>query len=202
MIVKTREINDVREVLANNTAEAELALKQTAIVANWINSFAKGKRLLELGCGRGQIAELLSVDYCGIDPIRHEKLCEGFEFRTGSGENIPYRSDSFDYVLIKDAVNYFSNLRPVLEEASRVLRPQGVVLITEFVGPSYHPLKQKLKNLIKKYLKLRLNVWDKTYLNYYTSRDITATARSLGFTVKYEYSNADCRYYLQLGKRS
>src|SRR4051812_17758009 len=198
--VKTREINDVRDVLSNNVHEVELALKQTAIVADWVNLVARGTRVLELGCGQGQLAKLLMVDYCGVDPIRHENLCDGFDFRVGSGERIPHPSGTFDYVLIKDAINYFGNLRPVLQEISRVLHPEGRVLITEFVGPNYHPFKHKIKNFVKKYLRLRLNIWDKTYANYYTSRDISSAARKCGFAVNYEYSSAALRYYLVLSQ--
>jgi ubiquinone/menaquinone biosynthesis C-methylase UbiE len=196
--VKTREIHDVREALSHDAAQQALALQQFGIVARWVDAVAQGTSVLEIGCGQGRLSQHLNARYHGIDPIRHDQLVEGFEFRIGTGERIPHEDDSFDCVLVKDAVNYFADLRPVLQEASRVLKPGGALLMTEFVGPKYHPLKQKAKNFVKRVLRMSRGPWDKTYLNHYTSADILAAAHRCGFVGDYRYSRSDRRYYLVL----
>ncbi len=120
---------------------------------------------------------------------------KGSIFKIGLGEYIPHPDKSFDYVLVKDAVNYFSDLAPLLDDAFRVLSEDGAALLTEFVGPRYHPWTQKLKNAVKKYLNVHRNIWDSTYLNYYTSHDVMRMATRRGLVAEYEYRNSESRYY-------
>jgi ubiquinone/menaquinone biosynthesis C-methylase UbiE len=198
--VKVEEIRAVRDVLATHS-DQDKWLEQFALVAKWINSLSNKKtRLLEIGCGSGVLSNYLTAHYAGIDPIKHKDLHEEIDFKVGLGESIPHPDKSFNYVLIKDAINYFSDLVLLFNEASRVLADDGALLITEFVGPNYLPVKQKLKNIVKKYLRIRRNIWDRTYLNYYTSHDVMRVAKQCGFFSKYGYPKADSRYYLVIRK--
>jgi ubiquinone/menaquinone biosynthesis C-methylase UbiE len=198
--VKILEIQTVRDVLASQS-NGDKWLEQFVLVAKWINSFSSEETaLLEIGCGSGALSDFLAAQYAGIDPIKHKDLRDGIDFKIGLGESIPHAAKSFDYVLIKDAINYFSDLAPLLNDVSRVLTDDGAVLITEFVGPNYRPVKQKLKNIVKKYLRIRRNIWDGTYLNYYTSHDVIRAAECRGFLAEYKYPKADSRYYLTLRK--
>ena len=199
--VKIEEINALRNVLTARSYYDEKWLEQFVLVANWVNSFSNEKsRLLEVGCGVGMLSQYLTAQYAGIDPIEHKDLCKGIDFKIAIGEKIPYPDKSFDYVLIKDAINYFAVLGPFLTEASRVLADNGAILVTEFVGRRYHPRLQKLKNLIKKHLWIKRNMWDATYLNFYTSHDVKRLAEHHGFSVEYRYVNAELRYCLILRK--
>lgn len=199
--VKVQEIHAVRDALASEKSERDKWQAQFALVANWINSLSgENSRVLEIGCGSGALGGHIKARYAGIDPIRHKDLGEGVDFKIGLGENIPHPEGSFDFVLVKDAINYFSDLGPLLADASRVLTNGGAILITEFVGPGYHPAKQKLKNLVKKHLKIHRNIWDSTYLSYYTSDDIARAAQQRGLVVEYKYPRAELRYYLVLRK--
>jgi ubiquinone/menaquinone biosynthesis C-methylase UbiE len=199
--VKVQEIHTVRDALAGLSDLQDKWLEQFALVAKWINSFADEKaRLLEIGCGSGVLSEYLTAQYAGIDPIEHKDLNKGINFKVGVGESIPHPDKSFNYVLIKDAIYYFSDLAPLFDEASRVLTEDGAMLITEFVGQNYHPVKQKLKNIVKKYLRIRRNIWDVTYLNYYTSHDVIKTAARRGLFAEYKYMRANSRYHLIIRK--
>lgn len=199
--VKVQEIRAVRDILATQS-DQDKWLEQFALVAKWINSLSNEKtRLLEIGCGSGALSGYLTAHYAGIDPIKHKDLREGIDFEVGLGERIPHPGKSFNYVLIKDAINYFSDLVLLFNEASRVLTDDGALLITEFVGPNYHPVKQKLKNIVKKHLRIRRNIWDSTYLNYYSSHDVIRAAERRGLLAEYKHLKTDSRYYLILRKR-
>lgn len=197
--VKTQEIEALRERLTGEAYYDDEWLRQFALVAKWIGSLVpKDSMLLEVGCGIGFLSTCLECQYAGIDPIEHKDLRPGFDFKVGLGEDIPHPDKSFDVILIKDAVNYFADLGPFLEDSARVLNGDGILLVTEYVGRKYHPVKQRLKNIIKRYLHVGMNMWNKTYLNFYTSHDIIRTASLYGFSVEYRYSKADLRYYLVL----
>jgi ubiquinone/menaquinone biosynthesis C-methylase UbiE len=194
--IKERRIEQVREELGKRSDIAELWRAQLKIVAERVNSFHGAKSTLEVGCGNGAIHAYLDTrfHYSGVDPIECKNA--DFEFRQGSAEAIPYPDSSFDLVLIKDAANYFRELGPVLGEAMRVLKPEGALLITEHVGAKYRPWLQKLKNIAKKHLHLRRNIWDKTYSNYYSSDDILGASKRLGLSASYSYTSTDLRYFL------
>lgn len=199
--VKVEEINAVRDALIGQP-DKDRSLAHFELVARWINSFSSEKsRLLEIGCGSGILGTYLKAQYAGIDPIEHKELCKDIEFKIGLGESIPYPDKSFDYILVKDAINYFADLDPVFSDASRALSDDGAILLTEFVGPRYHPLKQKLKNLVKKHLRIRRSVWDATYLNFYTSHDVMRAAARREFSISYTYVSAESRYYVIARKR-
>jgi SAM-dependent methyltransferase len=201
-VVKKTQIDAVRRALSSNSVGNGEQEQQFMMVAKWVNSIAGvNSRVLEIGCGEGSLGFHLQASYAGIDPIQHQDLEEGVDFKVGIGEEIPHPNCSFDFVLVKDAINYFSDLHLLLADASRVLTDGGAILITEFVGARYHPRKQKLKNLIKKYLRIQRNIWDATYLNWYTSDDIVRAAKSSGFNVEYSYPLNELRYYLILRKK-
>ena len=197
---KESRIAQVREALGKQPAAQERWRSQLKIVADRITSFSNVARLLEIGCGSGAIRDYLParIHYSGIDPI--ECAHATFDFKIGYAENIPHAEGVFDLVLVKDAVNYFRELEPVMSEAFRVLKTNGAVLLTEDVGATYRPGTQKLKNLLKKHLHLRRNIWDKTYSNFYTSHDVMAVANKLGFSTRYQYTPSDLRYFVTIAR--
>lgn len=198
--VKVKEISQLRAALNDRSDIKKLYENQVFLVADWVNSFVHSEsRLLEIGCGSGVLGKYITCRYAGVDPIEHSDLEKNIEFKVGRIEDVPYASKFFDYILIKDAINYFAKLDPLFIEGTRVLADDGVILITEFVGPNYHPLKQKMKNFIKR-LGIRRNMWDRTYLSYYTSHDIIEHARRVGLSAEYQYSRSDFRYYLTIRK--
>ena len=102
------------------------------------------KSVLEVGCGGGilteEIARMGFITY-GIDPaekslnnaIRHAKDNDlKIEYRKGTGENLPFRSNSFDVVLCCDVLEHVRDLPKVISEVSRVLKNGGVFIYDTF----------------------------------------------------------------------
>jgi ubiquinone/menaquinone biosynthesis C-methylase UbiE len=198
---KSKEILSVRKKLFTDDFATERAVQQHKLVAQWINSIAnETNSVLEIGCGNCYLKEHLRARYLGIDPIKHEDINEEDYFKIGSAESIPYPNKSFDFVLIKDAINYFADIEPVYAEASRVLNDQGVILITEMVGNNFHPITQVVKNFLKKYIGIKRNIWDSTYLNWHSIYSLSRAAKKLGFNQKFEYIRSHSRYYLIIKK--
>ena len=118
----------------------------------------QGKTLLDLGCFTGGrlIAYLekykLGYGY-GIDinPIfaiagtefaKSKGLADRVEFTTGFGENLPYESNSMDYVVSTDVFEHVRDLPKVLHECHRILKPGGKLLCT--FPQFYQPLEAHL----------------------------------------------------------
>jgi len=100
----------------------------------------KGKRVLDLGCAGGFMAEALAAcgaDVTGIDPAaeaiaaaRDHAAQGGLDIRydVGAGEALPYESASFDAVVCVDVLEHVQDLAQVLQEVARVLTPGGLFL--------------------------------------------------------------------------
>ena len=99
-----------------------------------------GKAVLDLGCGGGFMAEALAARgaiVTGIDPAaeaiaaaRSHAQAGGLDIRydVGVGEALPHDAGAFDAVVCVDVLEHVADLRRVLAEVARVLRPGGVFL--------------------------------------------------------------------------
>jgi len=99
-----------------------------------------GKRVLDLGCAGGFMAEAL-VDrgavVTGIDPAEGaiaaarahaEQTGRKIAYDIGVGEAMPYVDRAFDAVVCVDVLEHLQDLQQVLQEITRVLRPGGLFL--------------------------------------------------------------------------
>lgn len=88
-------------------------------------------RGFEVGVGSGRFAVPLGIQY-GIDPSRSLlKLAKsrGIEVLMGEGEHLPYRADSFDFVLMMTVICFLDDVGAVFREVNRVLSPGGILTV-------------------------------------------------------------------------
>ncbi len=86
---------------------------------------------LEVGVGTGRFSEPFSVEH-GIDPsLKMLKIARerGIKVVQGTGEELPFEGESFDRVLIVTTICFFEEPKKALEEAKRVLKPGGAIII-------------------------------------------------------------------------
>lgn len=95
-----------------------------------------GGRLLDVGCGTGMTLQELPSRYhgVGLDPAPEAlALCRArglTRLARGSATELPLADASVDAVLALDIVEHIENDRQALSEVARVLRPDGVAVIT------------------------------------------------------------------------
>jgi ubiquinone/menaquinone biosynthesis C-methylase UbiE len=104
----------------------------------------EGKDVLEVGCGRGGGAAYVTEQFgprsvIGVDlSDKAIQLCnreyqlEGLTFRQGSAESLPFPDGAFDIVLNVESSHTYPSMPKFLAEVRRVLRPDGLFLITDF----------------------------------------------------------------------
>lgn len=97
-----------------------------------------GKKVLDLGCGGGFLAEEFAKDgltVMGIDPAtrcieaaRHHAAESNLsiDYRIGKGEALPFPDDSFDIIACCDVLEHVDDPHTVIREAARTLRRGGV----------------------------------------------------------------------------
>lgn len=88
-------------------------------------------RGLEIGVGTARFASILSVKF-GLDPsLNMLKAAREREVKViqGVGEFLPFKDESFHFVLIVVTICFVSDPRKVLRESARVLKREGVLIL-------------------------------------------------------------------------
>lgn len=97
-----------------------------------------GRSLLEVGCGDGRVTaqlagrlgRLVALDPCAEDLVLAAGRVEGAMFCRASGEQLPFSKQHFDTILFSLSLHH-QDSRRALQEALRVLRPGGCILVME-----------------------------------------------------------------------
>jgi SAM-dependent methyltransferase len=107
-----------------------------------------GLRVLEVGSGFGlglvAVAALGSEEANGVEIVpwqvefsleARKTLPEDLAVRVkpvvGTATDLPYPPDSFDMMFSLEAISHYLDYRPFLDEAHRVLRPGGVLVVSD-----------------------------------------------------------------------
>ena len=86
---------------------------------------------LEIGVGTGRLASALSVRF-GLDPSWNMlKLAQkrNISVVQGCGENLPFKKESFNFVLIVYTIELADDALRFLKEAVRTLKNRGVLIL-------------------------------------------------------------------------
>jgi SAM-dependent methyltransferase len=92
------------------------------------------RRLLEVGCGRGELAARLAeagIEVVAVD--QSERMVEltaarGVEARVADVQGLPFESGSFDAAVANFVLYHVPDVDRGLSELARVLRPSGVLV--------------------------------------------------------------------------
>jgi SAM-dependent methyltransferase len=85
---------------------------------------------LEAGVGSGPFAAPSDI-CCGIDPsfpLAKMAKSRGVEVTIGVGENLPYRSGSFDHAVMMAVICFLDDIAGVLREIFRILSMSGIIV--------------------------------------------------------------------------
>ncbi len=101
------------------------------------------KEVLEIATGPGLLAKhvayasksMIATDYSDgmIKEARKGSYSPKLKFEIADATNLPYAADSFDVVLIANALHVMPNPEKALSEIDRVLRKDGILIAPNFV---------------------------------------------------------------------
>jgi len=117
--------------------------------------FAKkfsGKRVLEIGCGRGERIKLFADAGCNtytidITDLRNEDLLSGYSFLIGDGRNPPFKNEIFEAVVSFDVIEHIDNDISFLSENYRICKNGGMLVLGT---PNRNRLSHKLRQILGK----------------------------------------------------
>jgi ubiquinone/menaquinone biosynthesis C-methylase UbiE len=119
-----------------------------------------GSRLLEVGCGAGNL--LLQATVSGSYPVALDLSMQaltfvrsrledasssteapsGFSCTQAIGESLPLKDNTFDCVLMSEVIEHLEAPQISIREAARVLRPDGRLLVTTPNYRSFWPVME------------------------------------------------------------
>ena len=105
--------------------------------------------LLDVGCGTGIFAEEFNCIKIGINPsIEMLKQGKNAFYIQACAENLPFKDNSFDFVISVTAIHNFKNLRKGLEEIKRISKKDVALSILKR-SSKLDEIKNNIKGLFK-----------------------------------------------------
>ena len=113
-------------------------------------------RTLSVGCGSGLFEKILRDSHdieiqFGVEPAEGMAVIaqkRGMEVKQGSAEDLPFEDNSFDTVLFNGTPSYIENLATAFQEAHRVLRAGGRIVVADVPAESSYGTLYRLAAMV------------------------------------------------------
>lgn len=154
-----------------------------------IYDFAKtisGKRVLEIGCGRGERTHLFVRAGCNVTAIdivdrRKPALTSGYDFVIADGKDLPFTDKTFDALVSFDVIEHIDEDEIFLRESFRVLKKGGLLVIGT---PNRDRLSHKLRQFMGKKIVYPLKIGEGCiHLREYTMNELAELVKNIGFKI-------------------
>jgi ubiquinone/menaquinone biosynthesis C-methylase UbiE len=108
----------------------------------------KGKKVLEVGAGRGGGASYITRYYepesyialdisdSSINFCNEHYNIDGLSFKCGVAEKLPFEDNSFDFVVNVESARCYNDMQAFFDEVHRVLKDDGKLLIADMIYPN------------------------------------------------------------------
>jgi len=102
-------------------------------------------RVLDVGCGEGQLArrlaalgaQVVGIDSTASQVVEAHRRAGGVRYARAGADRVPCRDGAFDAVVMCLVIEHIEHIEPPIAEIARVLEPDGVFLLL-----LNHPLLQ------------------------------------------------------------
>jgi len=151
--VKADDIEAIRKKVNNRNSIIFGTRYHRGLISKVLKSVPpQSKRILDIGCGYGNMTKFLEKKgdtIVGLDlgglfyrPYVSEKL----SFLKSDALHIPFHDDTFDCLISLDVIEHIEDDQSLVDEVKRVLKPKGLAIIET---PNRHRLSAELLSLFK-----------------------------------------------------
>ena len=136
--------DQIAEKYQQNRSKADNDYIELPAMMNYLGS-AKGKQVLDLGCGLGGHTNVLLKHGARVTAIDASQKMVGFakahcknraEFLVGNFEKVRFPEQKFDLIMASYSIHYVKNLKPLFKRISSWLKPNGKIVFSVF-----HPIQ-------------------------------------------------------------
>ena len=126
----------------NDTTELPVIEDEVGLLNDWVG--LDRQNIIELGCGAAKFSRDLLRRYPGccitgleVDTVQHEKNLqnpqERLTFIAAGAQKIPFPDATFDLAIMLKSLHHVpvDLMRPALEEVARVVKPGGLLYVSE-----------------------------------------------------------------------
>jgi ubiquinone/menaquinone biosynthesis C-methylase UbiE len=129
-----------------NLSDSDLTMPYPATLYKKLldNVESSGLKILDVGCGRGggvnvykkyyQFSEIHGCDINENNLSYCRAYSTGINFKLSDAQKLDYEDSYFDIVTNVESMHCYSNKKLFLSEVSRVLKPNGVLVITDVMA--------------------------------------------------------------------
>lgn len=144
----------------NTEKHSRKAIKKIERLINYIE-IKDNQKFLEIGCGNGTACKHVAKKYklivtgIDVDPEQVKNATKNVEniknikFLEGDSTKLRFKDNEFDIVYSSGVLHHISNWMKVLEEITRVLRPNGYYIFSDLTYSRF--TKRLFKNISKNY---------------------------------------------------
>lgn len=104
---------------------------------------------VSIGVGSGLFASQMGIKY-GVEPaedMANLARKRGIKVKSGTAEEVPYPDEQFDTVLLSTVLSYVTDPQKAVNEAYRILKPGGHVVISFLAGEGSYAMLYELAHL-------------------------------------------------------
>lgn len=157
------------------------------ILRQSISQSKKVLKILDIGCGTGETltflknylpkSQLFGID-SSSDAIRYTKSRGHKNIQKVDAGKLPFKKDSFDYILLLDVIEHIEDDTSILVEAKRVLKKNGKIIITtpalQFIWSEHDTAQGHFRRYVSRRIKKvahdsLLKVQRISYFNFFLS---------------------------------
>jgi SAM-dependent methyltransferase len=129
-----------------------------AVEKSWNGDARVGKRLLDLSCGGGHTSRMLAARGASVVATEYGSFCHlGGGILSVGGVDLnrilPFKSGCFDGVNLTEVIEHIENQPQLIREIARVVKPDGVVVIST---PNVLNVHSRLRFLFTGFLRGRV----------------------------------------------
>lgn len=151
----------------NTKSEKQAQNNMLELIANMLE-IKKGMSILDAGCGQGFVEKYLvdkfDASFTGItitprevkiatDQLKKSKQKGKVDFQLADYHELPFDNNSFDVVFTVETLAHARDLKKVLSEFYRVLKPGGKIVLVEYEWEyeKFSPKYKKIYEFAKEY---------------------------------------------------